>query len=163
MTSGTTSGFFLRAADAKNKRREEQHTKTVAAAIANVGFARSWSCENSRQCLEIRERDAIADGAVLIIVAGLHESGLRVDDFENRGFAALVTQRGEALAFRGEFGGALQAGEFVERSFGFGVQRANFGDQFALREGEFALGLDSAVTRPDERGFEWRPNSRREI
>ena len=46
---------------------------------------------------------------------------MRVDDFEDGGFTALIAHRGEAEAFFGEFGGTLEAGEFVEGGFGFGT------------------------------------------
>src|SRR5262249_38177075 len=98
-------------------------------------YAESWVCEDSGKGLQVGERDAIANGSVLIIVVGLHKGVLRVDHLEHRGFASLVAQRGETLAFGGKVGRALQAGELVERSFRFRIQRANLGDELALRVG----------------------------
>src|SRR5262249_26573585 len=105
---------------------------------------------------QVGESDAIADSSILIIVIGLHESALRIDDFEYASFAALVAQCDQALTFSGKFSGAPQARQLVQRSFGFGVQGANLRNQLALRVRKFQLRLfllklrlaDSALRRP---------------
>src|SRR6266480_3195890 len=101
----------------------------------------SWSCQRSRQSLEICEGHAIADRAVLISGVCLDRSILGVHNFQNRRFATRVTKHGEPQAIFRKFGGTIEVGKFVQRRVRFGIQRSNLGKKFALRQRKLPLGL----------------------
>src|SRR2546430_5704468 len=84
----------------------------------------SWSCQSSRQSLEICEGHAIADRAVLISGVCLDRSILGVHNFQNRRFATRVTKHGEPQAIFRKFGGTIEVGKFVQRRVRFGIQRS---------------------------------------
>src|ERR1043166_2672857 len=78
--------------------------------------------EPSRQCLNIRQREPIARQAIIVSIAGQGQSALRVDDFERRRLAALITQERQAKAFRRKVGRVPKRVELRLR----GLPRAEF-------------------------------------
>src|SRR2546429_6641475 len=101
----------------------------------------SWSCQRSRQSLEICEGHAIADRAVLISGVCLDRSILGVHDFQNRRFATRVTKHREPQAICCEFSGTMETGKFVQGRVRLGVQGLDLSKKLALRQRKLPLGL----------------------
>src|ERR1700747_3845383 len=97
-----------------------------------VSLLVSWSCQHSRQSLQIRESYAITDRSVLVGGAGLRVGRLRVNHFEHRGFPALVAQRSQSKAFFRQLRGASETAQLVHSRLGFGVERLDLRQQPAL-------------------------------
>src|SRR6516162_8298015 len=104
-------------------------------------IAVSWSSQHPCERLEICKSDAIAGRPIVKPGVSLRKGVLCVDDFENRGLAVFVTERGETKTVGGEFSGSSEARQFVKCGFRFGIEGAHLGEQLPLGKGEFALGL----------------------
>src|SRR5712691_4318973 len=89
----------------------------------------SWSRQNPRQGLQTCQGHAIAHRSVLIGGVGLCKCGLRVNDFQDGGFAALVAKRRKTQALCRQFGRTAEAAEFVESCVRFGVERFDFSEE----------------------------------
>ncbi len=89
---------------------EEQRNTTARVALPRIRL------EGSRERLEIGERLAIADHSVIIRVASLRQSILRVHQFQNRGLAGLITQGVQPQALGGEIGGAARSKSTCSRA-----------------------------------------------
>src|SRR5439155_22201593 len=93
--TGSASFSFSFPQPARNK---------VIATPAAMKVVFPMGSEPSRQCLDIRQREPIARQAIIVSIAGQGQSALRVDDFERRRLAALITQERQAKAFTRKVG-----------------------------------------------------------
>src|SRR5713226_1151213 len=82
--------------------RRTPHSRTDAASRQasemHCRFVLSASLKSSSKGLQCGDGNTITGFAVIVNVTRLRQGILRVDYFEDRGFAGLVSQRGEAQA-----------------------------------------------------------------
>ena len=100
------------------------------------------------QCLQLRESRFVADAPVFAGKLCSDKSRLRVNHFKYGGFAADVTQPGEAQAFGGGGHTGVQRGELIASGLGFGVGFVELRDKVALSRSEGYFGrvvLDFAL------------------